>query len=461
MQKFIRRFISLTGISTVFRPDEKSKSFMRLAWPATIEAVLVSLASIIDTIMVSSLGKGAIASVGITNQPKMVLLCLIFSLNVGVTAIVSRRTGQNDQKGANVCARQSLILCVLISIVTTTLGFIFAEEIMAFSGASEDYLQNAIAYFRIIMFSVFFASISLTINAAQRGSGNTKVSMTTNVAGSIVNLISNYFLINGIAFFPRLEVKGAAIATVIGSVVTCALSIISVCRKNSYISFAHKYSWKFDIPGMKTLFAICSGATVEQIFIRIGFFVYAAIVARLGTTSYAAHLVCMNIINLSFCFGDGIGIAASSLVGRSLGEKDPEKAIEYGDIGQKISFFMSTILFFIFLFVKYPIIRLFTDDMDVIALCSTILIVIAFCTHAQTSQIVLNGCLKGAGDTTYIAVTSLVSIAIVRPILTWLLCFYFNFGLIGAWISLFIDQYMRLFFSVIRFRRRKWLSKVF
>ncbi len=86
------------------------------------------------------------------------------------------------------------------------------------------------------------------------------------------------------------------------------------------------------------------------------------------------------------------------------------------------------------------------------------MILAAMGTHMQTSQVVLSGCLRGAGDTAYVAVTSLISVAIIRPLLTWLLCYPLGIGLYGAWIGLLVDQMFRLVSSYKRFSGGKWCS---
>lgn len=429
---------------------------MRMAWPSALEAILISLIGSIDTIMVGGLGEVAIAAVGITNQPKFILLAMIFSLNVGVTAIVARRRGQNDCDGANGCLKQSLLLSLMLSLVMSVLGFIFAEPIMVFAGAAPEVVPDATAYFRILMVGMVFTGITLTINAAQRGAGNTRISMRTNLTANVVNLIFNYLLINGIAFFPALGVRGAAIATVIGNAIGCAMAVMSIVRRTDFLSIRSKVSWWFDKKTMTSLVSISGSAMVEQVFMRIGFFAYAKIVASLGTTAFATHQICMNIINLSFAFGDGLSIAASSLVGQSLGAKRADMAIVYGKVGQRMAFAISTILFFIFIFGRHWLISLFSREADIIALGGIIMIIIAFSTHCQTSQVVVSGCLRGAGDTRFVALTSLISIGIIRPGISWLLCIPLGWGLIGAWLGLLIDQTLRLIMNFGRFNKGKW-----
>jgi putative MATE family efflux protein len=438
------------------RSKDVYRTFFNVAWPSALETLLVGLIGSIDTIMVGSLGEGAIAAVGITNQPKFILLAMIFSLNVGITAVVARRKGAGDIAGANHTLRVGILLSGVVSFFMALIGFIFASPILTFAGAETSYLPDAIIYFRILMVSIFFSAINLTINAAQRGTGNTKIAMRTNIASNIVNIVFNFFLINGIGFFPKLGVAGAAIATCMGAIVACVISFITLLRKDNFLSLRMKSSWKIDKKILTPISKVSSSALVEQVFMRIGFFAYAIIVAKLGTTSYATHLICMNILNLSFSFGDGFAIAASSLVGQSLGSKRPDMAIIYGKTGQRISFIVSSLLFVFFIFSREMLVSLFSDESAIIALGSGIMIIIAFTTHAQTSQVVISGCLRGAGDTVFVAVTSFISVAIIRPLLTYLLCFPLGFGLYGAWFALTVDQIIRLFLNFIRFSSGKW-----
>lgn len=428
----------------------------KIAWPSALESLLISLVGAVDTIMVGSIGTGAIAAVGITNQPKFILLAVIFSLNIAITAIVARRKGENDHEKANSCLKQGIMISGFLSIVLSMIGFIFAEPIMKFAGAGSDIMNDTIVYFRLITVSIVFTALSITINAAQRGVGNTRVSMTTNVTSNVVNVIFNFLLINGIWFFPKLGVAGAGVATVLGSIAAFIMSLVSVLKNNGFLHIDFHSAWKFDKATLKLISNLGSSALVEQLFLRVGFFAYAKVVAELGTVAFATHQICMNILNFSFGIGDGLGIASSSLVGQSLGAKRPDLAILYGRIGQRIAFCVSTLLFFIFIFGSKVLVGIFSSDPEVILLGSEIMIILAIITHAQTSQVVYSGCLRGAGDTKFVALVSLVSVGILRPILTYLMCLPFGWGLIGAWISLVIDQVIRFFACSWRFKKGTW-----
>lgn len=463
MKKWLKNFFStdeIIGKTTVMgvlpTASEAYKNMFNVAWPSAIESVLVSLISSADTIMVGSVGSFAIAAVGLTNQPKFIVLALIFSLNIGVTAVTARRKGENDKVGANKCLKQSLIICLLISILMAAIGFIYARPLLKFAGSGDDIIDIATEYLQIIMVGNVFQSLALTINAAQRGCGNTKISMKSNISANIVNLIFNFFLINGVGPFPRLETKGAAIATVMGNMVAFFMALRSVMVSDRFLTITDKTPWTFDKKTISSIFTVSSSAAVEQVFMRIGFFTNTKIVASLGTTSLATYQICMNILSLSFCFGDGLGVASSSLVGQSLGKKRPDEAYLYGKVGRRLALCIGLILSCMFVVCRKLLISLFTDEIDIILIGSIIMLITAVITPIQTTGVVTSGCLRGAGDVRFVAITSLICITIVRPLATWIFCNSLNMGVVGAWLGLAVDQTLRLIFPTLRFETQKW-----
>lgn len=302
-------------------PDSVSvyRKLLEVAWPATLESVLLGLVSFVDGLMVSTVGTAAIAAVGVTNQPRLLFFAVFFAMNIGITAIVSRRKGQGDRDGANECLAQAVAIALILGVVLCTVAIIVAEPLIAFAGADEDIFDDAVAYFRIIMAGMLFTSVGMAINAAQRGIGNTKISMITNIAANLTNCVFNYFLINGIWFFPALGVRGAAYATLLGNVVSFVMSLYSVTAAKGYLHIRLRHCFHLRRGMLALLARIGGSAGVEQVFMRIGFFAYSKMVAELSTADLSTHIICMNVINLSFTVGDGLGVAASALVGQNLG----------------------------------------------------------------------------------------------------------------------------------------------
>lgn len=207
-----------------------------MAWPAIVESFFVSFAGLIDSLMVSSLGASAVAAVGLTTQPKFVGFSLFFATNVAISALVARRLGEKKQCEANKLFITSMLFIVIVAIILSIVLVVFAGPIMDFCGSTLETHDNATIHFKIIMSGMIFNCIQMGINAAQRGAGNTKIAMRTNVISNVINIVLNYLLIEGHLGFPALGIAGAAPATVLGTVVSCIMSICSMFRKDNYIS---------------------------------------------------------------------------------------------------------------------------------------------------------------------------------------------------------------------------------
>ena len=440
------------------KTTEVMQEVVRLAGPAVAETVLVSIISSVDSMMVSSMGPAAIAAVGITDQPRMIVLAAINSLNAAVTTIVARRKGQDDRDGANRCLTQALIVCLALVLVVGSLSFAFARPILLFAGAQPDVIDMGVTYFRIILVGIFFTALSLTMTAAQRGCGNTRISMVTNMTANVVNVIFNYLLIGGNFGFPRMGIAGAALATSIGNFVSFCMALRSVTRPGGFLHLHLLQKWSFDKETMKNILNIGSGTMMEQVCARVGFFMNAKAIAGLGTIPYATHLICMHVVNLSFSIGDGLSIAASSLVGQNLGKERSDLSQIYGKMSQRVAFCFSLLLSAVFLIFKFPIIRLFSTEPEVLALGDKVMYFTAVVCLVQISQVVFSGCLRGAGDTKYIAVVSFLSVTLLRPGLTWFFAYPLGWGLIGAWTAFLIDQCIRFILTYIRFSSGRWAN---
>lgn len=464
IDKFVERIFSINKIvnnSEVIGEIPKTKKLLKkavkVAWPSTVESFLMAMVAFVDTIMVSSLGAYAIAAVGLTTQPKFLCLTLFISLNIAVSSVVARRKGENDRKRANNTLFQALIITVILSIIVCTVAIIFAEPFLKLAGSQSDTHEAAVTYFRIIMGGMIFNVVSLVINAAQRGCGNTKIAMRTNLASNLVNIIFNYLLIGGKFGFPALGVAGAAIATVLGTIVAFFMSIYSITDSDGFLYIKYfKKSFNLDKSALKSLFSVGSSSFIEQIFIRTGFLLYSLVIANLGTSSFAAHQIGINILNISFSLGDGLAVAGVALIGQNLGKNRPDLAKIYGGICRRIGLIASIIVSIVYAILGGNIFKLFTTSQDVLKYSRNIMNLIIIIVVFQIAHAIYGGCLRGAGDTKYTAIVSLISITFIRPFAGWLLAYPLSMGLIGAWFGILIDQLVRFYLTRSRFKGGKW-----
>lgn len=429
---------------------------VNVAWPSVLESFFVYLAGMVDTIMVGSLGSFAIAAVGLTTQPKFLGLAIFLSMNVAVSALVARRKGAGDRESANRIVRMALLITIGLTVIISSMFVVFASPIIRLVGSQPDTHEYAVQYLQIIMGGLGFSTISLMLNAAQRGAGNTRIAMLTNVISNTVNVIFNYLLIGGNFGFPALGIRGAALATVIGTVCACALSIGSVLRKDGFINLASVKGWIADRMSVKSLINVGSSAFVEQICLRIGFLLFAMTVANLGTTQMAAHQIGMNLMSISFSFGDGLSVASVTLIGQSLGRKRPDMAKIYGNVCQKLGLMCACVVSVTYFFFGKQIFTLFSQEEVILEYGAQIMRILSVILFFQIEQVVLFGCLRGAGDTKFTALVSLISVTFIRPGMSWLLCYPLGIGLIGAWLGTFCDQVLRFILTFLRFRKGQW-----
>ncbi len=431
----------------------------QVAWPSMLESFMVALVNIVDTIMVSTLGPGAIAAVGLSTQPKFICLAIFMSMSVAVSALVARRIGEGDRDGANRVLTQSLMITLILNLVITAAALKYADPMLQFVGTSADTHQPAVDYFRVIVGGQLFQAINIIINAAQRGAGNTRIAMRTNLVANIVNVVFNYLLIGGNLGFPALGVKGAAVATVIGTFVAMLMALRSVSSmEGTLFLWRGGRAWRFDSKTLRSLVDIGSSTLADQLFLRIGFLLYVMVVAHLGTNAFAAHQIGMNILTISFALGDGLSVAAITLVGQSLGAGRQDLAKIYGGFCQRVGLVCSVGLSVIFLVAGKPLFGLFTTEEEVLAYAPMLMFFIVIIVLLQVPQVIFGGCLKGGGDTRFVALVSLVSVAFIRPFSGWLFVYPLNMGLLGAWIGLTMDQFMRMILTFTRFKSNKWLN---
>jgi putative MATE family efflux protein len=442
--------------------NPRSKEVLNIAWPVLTELLLGTLFGMIDMIMLgrikdTAVAAASVAAVGITNQPLFIGLSLVQALNIGGTAMVARYIGSKKlDKVENTVKHIILLNQIFLVLPLSIIGLVFTQEIMAFMGAQSDTLLVGVNYFRAITVGFIFQSFNFSLSAVLRGAGDTKTPMKVNLKANFINIFGNAVLIYGLIGFPALGVTGAGVSTAISNIIATVLLCRRILSGKCMLKFNLKSRFKFDKNIMSNLIKIGIPASLEQVAMRIGMMIFIKVVAGLGTITFAAHQICLSILGLSFTPGQAFGIAASSLVGRSLGEGKLDKADEYGKEARRIGSIISSIMAII-LFVFGPqLVGLYSRDPEIIRKASTALKIIAVVQPFQSSQLILAGALRGAGDTVWPLVSAFIGVIGVRIALAYILVTKLGLGLSGAWVAVFVDQFVRWLLISLRYRTGKW-----
>lgn len=440
---------------------ELYNDIVRIAWPSLAEMLLASLVSMVDMMMVGSLGANAIAAIGLALQPRFLLMSTVMALNTGVTAVIARARGAKDQKKANDILRQGLILATGIALLCAVFGTWGARSMIYFmsAGAMEQETVNlGTTYFQIQSATFVIPSLSFFITAALRGTGNSKPCMIFNITANIVNVIGNWLLIYGHLGFPQLGVAGAAIATVIGQSVGTAMAFSAILKGKYYLKLKISLSniFKFDKHTVGSMTKVGLPAMIEQLIMRFGVIIYSRTVSSLGEISAATFQICLSIQSLSLMNGMAFAVSATTLVGQSLGKQRLDMAEHYGRRCRLVAMSISIFLAILFVLFRKQLIMLYTTDPIIVQTGGIIMIFVAFLQPFQSSQFVLGGVLRGAGDTKVTAVIILITTAVIRTSLGYIFITVLDFGLIGAWFAIGTDQILRSFLFLLRYNQGKW-----
>lgn len=298
-------------------------------------------------------------------------------------------------------------------------------------------------------------ALTSTITASLRAVGDSKTCMFYNLTANIVNVIFNWLLIYGNLGFPKLGVAGASLATVIGQFVAFVIALTVILRGNGFLKLELRLGFRPHKLALSNMLNIGFPAMVEQLLMRIGVIIFNITIASLGTSAYATHQVCMNILALTFMTGQAFAVSATTLVGQSLGRRRPDMAQAYCSKTRRIGFISALVFTVIFLLFGEDIVALYNSDPTIISTGGVIMFFVAFLQPLQTSQFIVAGGLRGAGDTRATALITFLTVLLMRPTLAIILV-KAGFGLYGAWMAFVSDQIVRSFLVLNRYNSGKW-----
>lgn len=329
---------------------------------------------------------------------------------------------------------------------------------MAAGGMKQETIDLGSTYFVIQSATFTIPALSFCISAALRGTGNTKPCMIYNIVANLVNIVGNWLLINGNLGFPALGVAGASIATVFGQAVGTVIAFIFILNGKYYLKLkiGFKNIFKFDRDVVAGMAKVGLPAMLEQMLMRTGLIIYSRTVSTLGELNLATYQICLNIQSLSFMNGQAFASSATSLIGQSLGKLRIDMAEHYGKRCRYLAMCVSIFLGVMFILFREQLIMLYNDNEHIVKTGGMIMLFVAFLQPIQSSQFVLGGILRGAGDTKVTALFILITTVFIRTGLGTLFVKVLNYGLVGAWLAIAADQILRSTLFLIRYNQGKW-----
>lgn len=446
--KLIRQ--SLNGEQQDYTKGSIPRSVFLLAIPMILELSLESVFALVDIYFVSKLGQNAIATVGLTESVITIIYSISIGLSTAATAIVARRIGEKNPEAAAHAGAQSLIIALIVTIVVSIAGVVFAPDILSLMGASSEVVAES-AVFTRIMFGGSAAIILLfLINGIFRGAGDAAMAMKSLWIASIINIILCPILIH------YFGLKGAAIATVIGRSSGVAYQCYHLFKGSGILRFK-MHHFRIDKVLIRSIINIGWPATFQFIIASGSWIILARLVAETGGTSASAgYQIAIRNVVFFILPAWGLSNAAATLVGQNLGAGQIDRAEKSVMLTTRYNAIFMSFVMILFLFFSPPIISFFTTDETVIAYGVQSLQIIGSAYIFYGISMVMMQALNGAGDTRTPTIINFACFWMFQIPLAYFLAYGTNLNVSGVFIAIPVAETLIAVVAWYYFKKGKW-----
>ncbi len=424
-----------------------------LAYPVMLSMLGQVMTGVADSVMVGWTGAVPLAASSLANIFFSVPLFFGVGVSYAITPLVAQAHGSNESQKIIDVLKNGALINILTGLILTALIF-SVEPFMYSMGQPEEVVTLAIPYLSIIAISIIPTMIFQTYRQFAEGLLSTRVAMIIVIGSNLLNILLNYVLIFGKYGFPELGLNGAGWATLIARIVMGMSMMMYVYYGKKF----HSYKTGFSLGNYSRLLinkmlhiGIPAGS---QFIFEAGAFGFSAIMMGwLGTTALAAHQIAINLATISYMTTSGLGAAATIRVGNFLGQQDQKnmRASAFTMIAMAIVIMTAWALLFIF--GRYFLPSLYIDDLAVIQLTSSLMIIAAFFQLSDGIQVVTAGALRGLQDVKIPSMLIFIAYWIIALPLGYVLAFPLNMQANGIWIGLFIGLTLTAGAMVVRFHR--------
>jgi MATE family multidrug resistance protein len=442
--------------SATLAPYLEARELRRRVWglagPVIGENFLETLLGIVDTLLVAGLGAVAIAGVGSALQVMFFLISALSALAIGSSVLVAQAVGAGESARAGRLGRQSLIWSVLFSIPLSVVGLLLSGPIIGLFGLEPQVAAIGVQYLQVTMGTVVVLVALFIGSGVLRGAGDARTPLRVTALANLVNVALAYGLIYGHFGLPALGPVGSAWATFIARSLALALMLGALWRGRNGVTISGRGGWRPDFGVARQVLGIGIPAALEQVLATSAFLALAMVVARLGTDVLAAQRITFNALSLSFLPGIGFGIAATALVGQSVGARRIAEGHAAARVATRWAVAWMSAIAVLLIILAPQVFALFTSDAAVIEAGVPALRVLALTQPFWAVLFVQAGALRGTGNTRFPLLITGVSIW-AAVALAFALLETVGGGLVSIWAAFLVLAPLMTFLMWRRFKR--------
>ena len=424
-----------------------------LAVPMALEMVGESIFAVADALFVSRLGSTALAASGITETALDLVYAVAIGFSFAVTAVVSRRYGEGDRRGAASAGVQAIGLGIVVSLALAIVGVIFAPRVLGLMGADAETVAVGTPHAQIMYGGMGTIILLFLNNAILRGAGDAQAAMRALWFSNGINIVLDPCLIFGLGPFPELGLPGAAVATTIGrgSGVLYQFYILARGARLRIRREDIRTQWGV----LKNLCRVSIGGVGQMLADMLPWILLIRIIASFGTIAVAGWVIAIRVALFVILPCWGLSNAASTLVGQNLGAGKPdraERAVWITGAWNMVFMALVTVVFVVF---ARDIASLFTNDPEVLRTAATALRVVSYGYVFYALGMVTRQAFNGAGDTRTPTWIDLVCFWLFEIPVAWLLS-RTALGVDGVFWAVALAYSLSAVVSTLVFRRGGW-----
>lgn len=435
-------------------------AIVTLALPIAMQNLLSTTASMVDTIMIGSQGELAVAAVGTCSQISSLFYSCYTGLIAGALLFFSQYWGGHDFQGINRTFGLSMVSTLLIALIFSGISVIFPEVFLRIYTDKETIVQAAVPYLRIVGFSFPISTLAWLLSFFLRSTERVKAPLFSSIAALLVNFVLNWLLIYGRFGLPKMGAAGAAVGTLVSSIVNFILMLIIVLRdqKSVRLHIRQMFDWNRDF--LRIYFAKCFPLLCNDLFYGIGQMLINVVIGRQSEAAIAAMATFRVLEGFVFAFFGGLADASSVVVGREVGAGRHMKAYQYV---KGFAILMPAITFCIIavgcLF-QGPLLSLFGLSPEGMEYGKYMLLIYLAAGTIRTCNYIMNGCYRAAGDPVFGTVLEIVCLFTISVPATWVAGMVLQLPFLAVFAFVYTDEIIRLIFEIHRTRSCKWIKPV-
>ncbi|KMJ57849.1 transporter [Bacillus sp. LL01] len=440
--------------------NTKKLTLFALTWPIFIEILLHMLMGNADILMLSQYSDDSVAAVGVANQILFMLIVMFGFIATGTTILVAQYLGAKNRNLAAEVTVVSIGANLIFSVAISIAVFLFSSKLLLIMDLPPNLLSEADSYLKLVGVFSFIQALVITIGATIRSYGFTRDAMYVTIGMNIINVIGNYLFIFGPFGIPVLGVDGVAISTVASR--TLGLIVITILlfkRIEEPLPFGKMF--RLPVEHLKNLLKIGIPSAGEHLSYNTSQIVITYFIVMMGTEALTTKVYAQSLMMFIFLFSVAISQGTQIMIGHQIGAGQVEDAYKRCLKSLRLAILISVLTAIPIAIFSDTLLGFFTSNPDIIALGGTLILLTVILEPGRSFNLVVINALRAAGDVKFPVYIGICSMWGVSVTVSYILGIHFGLGLVGVWIAMILDEWLRGIIMLFRWRSRVWINKSF